>query len=661
MSSTADNICYALRGAFGVQIYQSLNNPTTIYERQLTPPDDVRSMTFSSDGKYFAYCDSKNTFLVDVENKKDVLEYELPKPTFFCFSPKNTLLMSWEPYVIYGLRRDAEGKLRTPNPNLNFFSVKEGKHVGVVIAKTKEEIAVWTQDEKYLVRIDGSQVLVNDGLDFRKLLFKTVISGVRQIELSPNTNQYLFAAFIPAKNEPSKVEIRSLSPDMKVLKTLTLMRCDKINMWWNARGSHLLVMNTEEVDKSNQSYYGMSFLNLMPANGETVKISLDKNGPISDVKWNPEGSHFATAYGFMPAKVGVFNLAGNRIWDLGEGPRNEIHFNPQGNLMVTSGFGSLAAGRIQIWNFSEQKEINMIEVPNTTHFSFSPDGQHFSTVIAAPRMRVDNSYRLWHFTGKQLFEFKPEKYELWELQFRKISAAPKKFAISELSQDEKIQTGVAVKLGDGQQVAAGAIKKSSAYVPPHKRKDGCNKGALQPAGTGTVVIKSEKEEEKEKLENSLKEIENLKKKLENGEELTKKESKKIKQIENLKKKLENGGELTKKESKKIKREAEFQEKLSKLSQPVVADKGAKSENDEKRIYLQNRLNEIEDLKASEEKADKGAKSENDEKRINLQNLLNEIEDLKASRDKGVYLSVKEIKKVGREEEYRKKLDELNVE
>jgi translation initiation factor 2A len=70
---------------------------------------------------------------------------------------------------------------------------------------------------------------------------------------------------------------------------------------------------------------------------------------------------------------------------------------------------------MQFWDVEEKKEIIGIEVPNTTYFSWAPDGQHFVTATTAPRLRIDNGYRIWHYTGKMLFEYSAEKYELWEV------------------------------------------------------------------------------------------------------------------------------------------------------------------------------------------------------------------------------------------------------
>ena len=240
-------------------------------------------------------------------------------------------------------------------------------------------------------------------------------------------------------------------------------------------GTTLLALASVDVDNSGKSYYGQSFLQVLQFNGERARVLFDKEGSVHDVKWSPTGSHFAVCYGFMPAKVMIFNHLGNTVWDLGEGHRNEVHFNIQGNLLITCGFGSLTAGKIQIWNFLERQEVNLIAVENTTHLQFSGDGQHFYTATTAPRMRVDNRYRLWHYTGKLIFEYAPvTKYELWQVMWKPIpEAANMTFNVATLTKEDKLKSGLKIKVGNGEvEIAAGAIKKPATYLPPHMRKNG---------------------------------------------------------------------------------------------------------------------------------------------------------------------------------------------
>ena len=77
---------------------------------------------------------------------------------------------------------------------------------------------------------------------------------------------------------------------------------------WNALGTSLLVLAQTDVDKSNKSYYGETTLYLLSVNGAfDARVALEKEGPIHDVSWSPNGKEFGVVYGYMPSKTTVFN------------------------------------------------------------------------------------------------------------------------------------------------------------------------------------------------------------------------------------------------------------------------------------------------------------------------------------------------------------------
>lgn len=50
------------------------------------------------------------------------------------------------------------------------------------------------------------------------------------------------------------------------------------------------------------------------------------------------------------------------MWDIGEGHRNEVHYSPFGDLLVTCGFGNISSGKMSFWNLETKKEIILHEV-----------------------------------------------------------------------------------------------------------------------------------------------------------------------------------------------------------------------------------------------------------------------------------------------------------
>lgn len=65
-----------------------------------------------------------------------------------------------------------------------------------------------------------------------------------------------------------------------VLNCLHFTNCnfqaDKVDMFWNKRGTGVLLMTSTEVDKSGSSYYGKQALHFISTKGETAMVLLSK-------------------------------------------------------------------------------------------------------------------------------------------------------------------------------------------------------------------------------------------------------------------------------------------------------------------------------------------------------------------------------------------------
>ncbi|XP_046907870.1 eukaryotic translation initiation factor 2A isoform X3 [Hypomesus transpacificus] len=181
------------------------------------------------------------------------------------------------------------------------------------------------------------------------------------------------------------------------------------------KATAVLVTASTEVDKTGASYYGEQTLHYLAVNGETAAVQLSKNGPIYDVAWSPSSSEFCVVYGFMPAKATVFNHKCDPVFDFGTGPRNAVFYSPQGHILVLAGFGNLQ-GQMEVWDVKKYKQVCKPQAANSTHFSWSPDGEHVVTATCSPRLRVSNGYKIWHYTGTVLYkQDTPPGAELWEV------------------------------------------------------------------------------------------------------------------------------------------------------------------------------------------------------------------------------------------------------
>ena len=93
----------------------------------------------------------------------------------------------------------------------------------------------------------------------------------------------------------------------------------------------------------------------------------------------------------MPAKVTLYNLKCEPVFEFGTGPRNAVHYNPTGNILILGGFGNLR-GSVEVWDAPQRKLVTKLEAPDTTLLEWSPDGMHFMTATTAPRLRQGNGY-----------------------------------------------------------------------------------------------------------------------------------------------------------------------------------------------------------------------------------------------------------------------------
>lgn len=149
-------------------------------------------------------------------------------------------------------------------------------------------------------------------------------------------------------------------------------------------------------------------------------IPTDKEGPVHDVAWSPNGKEFGVVYGYMPAKTTIFNARAVPTHTFPLGPRNTILFSPHGRFVLVAGFGNLA-GQMDIYDLSKNyTKVCTIEGSNASVCEWSPDGSHILTATISPRLRVDNGVRIWHVSGGLMYN--EDMTELYHVVWRPQSA-----------------------------------------------------------------------------------------------------------------------------------------------------------------------------------------------------------------------------------------------
>lgn len=363
-----------------------------------------RMVQYSPDGRLFVVATDGATRIYDASTLALVHEIAIEKAIEVAFSPLGTYLSTWERPV----RTETKGGA-SYSKNLRVWRTADGSLAGEFERRQIEGcFPQFTQDEKYALRISGSELHVFDPTDFaRGPVGRMRAENMASFSLSPGERPSV-AVFFPEKSgAPAAVRIYSLASILQSPGAAThvaqksFFKADSVTFKWNAAGSSLLLMTATDHDQSGKSYYGETNLYMLSARGDfDCRVSLDKEGPIHDFEWNPNSREFIVIYGYMPAKAVLFSYRVNVIAELGTQPRNFIAFNLQGRLFCLAGFGNLA-GTVDIWDREnlDKGKLYSLNASNASVLQWSPDGQLILTGTLSPRLRVENGVRIWHCTG----------------------------------------------------------------------------------------------------------------------------------------------------------------------------------------------------------------------------------------------------------------------
>ncbi|EPQ26670.1 uncharacterized protein PFL1_05650 [Pseudozyma flocculosa PF-1] len=367
----------------------------------------TRVFQYSPDGSTFAAAMEEFTRLVDTrEANVSAVKRDLPVPRVvdLQFSPKGSFLSTFERPVKL---EDGSG-----SKNLKIWDTETGQELASFERKAQEGCFFqFTANESYCIRQVSTELQVYDprAISEKGIVGRLRLEGMTSFEVGPGDKPSIAVFCGEKKGAPASVRIYPLSALVPTpadtpapVSQKTFFKADKIQMKWNKAGTGLLFMTSTDHDKTGKSYYGETNLYMMSVRGDfDCRVGLDKEGPIHDFEWNPNGKEFIVIYGYMPAKATLFSHRVNVIQELGTQPRNFVAFNPQGRLFCIAGFGNLS-GTVDIWdrdNLAKGKLFSM-DASNSSVCQWSPDGHFILTATLSPRLRVENGVKIWHATGE---------------------------------------------------------------------------------------------------------------------------------------------------------------------------------------------------------------------------------------------------------------------
>ncbi|KAJ2890630.1 hypothetical protein IWW38_004031, partial [Coemansia aciculifera] len=387
------------------------------------PLDETKALGYSSNGKYLAWASASEIRIVDAQTLETASVISRAGVLSVQFSPSGTFVVTWERY---NKSDDAEA-----SHNLRVWDSATGEARGGFTEKTFSESALqWTDDERYCAKLFQGEVRFYVPSALQKAALVLKLDGITAFSVSPGLAPSV-AVFVPERgSKPALVRMYAMGAFTRATANKTFFKAESVNFHWHKLGTNLLVMTHTEVDKTGRSYYGESSLYFLAAAGNfDCRVTLDREGPIHDVAWNPVEKEFAVVYGFMPAKAALFNHRAEMVHDFGVAHRNYVRFNPHGRVLVIAGFGNLS-GAVDMWDRKKLRKMCSIDCHGTSYCEWSPDGRHLMTATLSPRLRVDNGIRIWHYSGTLVFrqEFK----ELYQVDWRPANVAnfPQRSALS---------------------------------------------------------------------------------------------------------------------------------------------------------------------------------------------------------------------------------------
>ncbi|KAG0212849.1 hypothetical protein BGX28_005505 [Mortierella sp. GBA30] len=413
---------------------------------------NIRVLQYSKNGQYLAWATPECVKVMDAQSLQVIQELTIKDVLEIDFSPKGTFLSTWQRQI-----KTEDGS----HKNMAIYEVKTGQELTAFSQKSQNNWNVqWTDDEAYCARMVSNEVHFWEPKNLTKTPFtKLRQEGMSQFSLSPGKSTSVAVFFGERKGAPAMVRIYSITNFAVPLASKSFFKADRVQMIWNQLGTNVLVWATTDHDKTGKSYYGETNLYYLAVAGNfDCRVPID--GLIHDVAWAPASKDFVVIHGQMPnPKTTLFDHRANAVHEFGRDARNTIKWNPQGRILVLAGFGNLA-GTMDFWDRKTLKKIASVSARDTTACEWSPDGRHILTATLSPRLRVDNGYKIWHYTGTLVHT--EEINELYQVSWRPSSPEiyPIRSALSPAPKPTANTSAAAVKP---------APVRMGAYRPPQAR------------------------------------------------------------------------------------------------------------------------------------------------------------------------------------------------
>jgi len=340
----------AARGSTGLNLYQGVS---TFQPVSNFPSNDLpacKFMLFSPNGKHFAWISGSKVILVKTSDWKMIVEVEYPKASQLAYSSKGTYLMIYEPFMT--TPSNPKG-----SPNVHILKIDCGQLVkSFEYRDFKLWTPQWSSDEKICARFLNGEVLFYENFNFDNIVYRIKGHKLNNYSLSPGNQPLKVLCFLPGKSGPSNGRLFQYPDFNTIVANKSFFQADRVEIFWNQKGTAALMLTSTDIDKTGASYYGKQGLHLISSKGDTSQVIVSKEGPLYNAAWSPSSNEFCVVYGSMPSKATLYNLKCDPIMEFGTGTFNAIYYNPFGNILLLAGFGNVQ-GNAELWDINGKKRL----------------------------------------------------------------------------------------------------------------------------------------------------------------------------------------------------------------------------------------------------------------------------------------------------------------
>jgi len=405
--------------------------------------DDVKIQLgpiFSPDGSKMAYTLSpidgvSNNNIIIKDSETGSICGEIPAASEvqdMHFSPLGTFVVTFN--------RAVKGTDGVSLPNLCVWRLTLSGLATLEIAyhqkKEIKDILQWSNDESICTRINSNEVNIMKGNDlpggslakvyhkgiisFKLGSFRKKSSGLAEAD-ADGVKQTSIAVFNPeVGSSPARITVYpvTISPSSPSLSSSSsssssilvvvekesssksIFAASEAKMLFAPSGETLLVYTQSDIDRTGTSYMGSTGLLVLSCFDASLSeiVEQSKAGPVYDVQWSPTDDIFVVAAGTMPNHCTLYNSRAERQFEFGAAHRNTISWSPHGRFLCLAGFGNLA-GDMDFFDIHRKKKFGSACSHCAVSFGWSPDSRYFMTATLAPRMNVDNGFKIFKYNG----------------------------------------------------------------------------------------------------------------------------------------------------------------------------------------------------------------------------------------------------------------------